>query len=276
MAIFDRRLLLLAFPALAACASIQGGSTSAAAVDAYAGKSVLDAAIEAAGGEAALAKVKELDWTGTAVVNAEGKTTEIEMQTIVRPLTYARTTSWPKAEGEKAARTIQAEFGRAWTVNRVVWTPMPEAEAAHENQQYSLYGVMTLVPLKDAGAKVEEKAPGADGARNLHVEHPKAPPMDLTFDKSGKLVRAAYSVRDPKGGAAPIPQVVEFSGEVASNGVKWPKKISIKQNGAPYFDLDIATFEARPDVSVIPLKHTLEQPGQPPARQGQPGDENAG
>ena len=98
--------------------------------------------------------------------------------------------------------------------------------------------------------------------------------MDLTFDGSGKLVRAAYSVRDPKGGATPIAQVAEFSGEVTSNGVKWPKKISIKQNGAAYFDLDIATFEARPDLSVIPLKHTLEQPGQPP--QGQPGDENAG
>lgn len=276
MAIFDRRLLLLAFPALAACASMQGGSTSAAAVDAYAGKSVLDAAIEAAGGEAALGKAKELDWTGSATVNAEGKTTEIALQTVVRPLTYARITSWPKADGEKAARTIQAEFGRAWTVNRVVWTPMSEAEAENENQQVSLYGVMTLVPLKEAGVKVEETAPGKDGTRNLHVEHPKAPPMDLRFDASGKLVRAAYSVRDPKGGAAPIPQVVEFSGEVTSNGVKWPKRITIKQNDAPYFDLDIATFEARADYSVIPLKHTLEQPGQPPARQGQPGDDNAG
>jgi hypothetical protein len=276
MAIFDRRLLLLAFPALAACASMQGGSTPAASADVFAGKSVLDAAIEAAGGEAALRKVKELDWTGSATVNADGKTTQIELQTIVRPMNYARITSWPKADGEKAARTIQAEFGKAWTVNRVTWTPMPEAEAVHENQQISLYGVMTLVPLKDAAAKVQETAPGKDGTRNLHVEYPKAPPMDLTFDTSGKLIRAAYSVRDPKGGAAPIPQVVDFSGEVTSNGVKWPKKISIKQNGAAYFDLDIATFEARPDFSVIPLKHTLEQPGQPSGRQGQPGDENAG
>ncbi len=272
MASFDRRLLLLALPALAACASMEGGT---AAADPYAGKSVLDAAIEAAGGETALAQVKELDWTGSAVVNADGKTTEIELQTIVRPFTYGRTTSWPRAEGEKAARTIQAEFGRAWTVNRVTWTPMSEAAGTHENQQYALFGVMTLVPLKEAGVKVEETARGEDGVRNLHVEHPKAPPMDLSFDKSGKLVRAAYSVTDPAGGAAPLAMVAEFSGEIDSNGVKWPKKISIKQNDKPYFDLDIATFEARPNISVVPLTHTLEQPGQQ-QRQGQPGDENAG
>jgi hypothetical protein len=275
MAIFDRRLLLLAFPALAACASIQGGSTgAAAAVDAYAGKSVLDAAIEAAGGEAALSKVKELDWTGTAVVNADGKTTEIEVQTVVRPLSYARTTSWPKAEGEKAARTIQAEFGRAWTVNRVTWTPMTEAEAAHENQQYALYGLMLLAPLKDAAATVKEAPVGTDGTRAIQITHPKAQPTELEFDSSGKLVRAGFSVRDPKGGAADIVQIAKFSGEIVSNGVKWPKRITIEQNGAPYFDLTIATFEARPNFAVIPLKHTLEQPGQPP--QGRPGDENAG
>lgn len=275
MAIFDRRLLLLAFPALAACASMEGApAASAAPGDVYAGKSVLDAAIEAAGGEAALGKVKEIDWSGTATVTADGKTTEVEVQTVVRPLTYARVTSWPKADGEKAARTVQAEFGNAWTVNRVTWTPMTPPEAEHENQQASLFGVMTLVPLKDASAKVQETAPGKDGTRNLHVEHPKAPPMDLTFDKTGKLIRAAYSVRDPKGGAAPLTQVAEFSGELASNGVKWPKKISIRQNDQPYRDIDIATFEARPTLSVIPLKHTLEQPGQPP--QGRPGDENAG
>lgn len=274
MVSFNRRLVIFAaFPALAACASMQGGSGG---TDVFAGKSVLDAAIAAAGGEAALGQVKELGWTGSAVVNADGKTTEIEVDAIVRPFTYARSTSWPKAEGPKAARTVQAEFGNAWTVNRVVWTPMPEAQAANEIQQVSLYGVMLLAPLKDPAAQVQETAPGKDGTRNLHVEHPSAPPMDLRFNAGGKLVRAAYSVRDPKGGATPISQVAEFSGEMISNGVKWPQRITIKQNDAPYLDLQLATFEARPNFSVKALEHTLEQPGQPPARQGEPGDENAG
>jgi hypothetical protein len=261
MTIFDRRLLLLAFPALAACASMQ--EASAPAADAYAGKSVLDAAIDAAGGEAALRQVKELGWTGTAVVNAGGKTTEIELETIVRPFSYARSTSWPKAEGKKAARTIQIEYGKAWTINRVVWTPMTEAETAHEIQQFALYGVMLLAPLRDPSATVKEAPIGADGTRAIQVTYPGAAPTELEFDASGKLVRAGLTVRDPKGGAADIVETVKFSGEMVSNGVKWPKRITIEQNGAPYFDLTLATFEARPSFSIKPLEHTLEQPGQP-------------
>jgi hypothetical protein len=234
---------------------------------------VLDAAIAAAGGEAALKQVKELGWTGSAVINEDGKTAEVEMSTVVRPFTYARSTSWPKGKTPAEGRTIQAQFGSAWTVNRVVWTPMPDAEAEHETQQNALYGVMLLTPLKDVGATVKEAPVGSDGTRAIQVTHPKATPTELEFDTNGKLVRAGFMVRDPKGGAD-IVQTATFSGEIVSNGVKWPKRITIEQNGAPYLDLQLATFEARPEISVKPLEHTLEFPDQPP--QGQPGDENAG
>lgn len=70
-----------------------------------------------------------------------------------------------------------------------------------------------------------------------------APPMDLRFNASGKLIQAGMTVKDAKGGAD-IVETVKFSGEIVSNGVKWPKKIVIEQNGAPYFDMEIATFEA--------------------------------
>lgn len=270
----------MGLPALGGCATTDSGSGGAAAAaqaktDVYAGKSVLDAAIAAQGGESALKAVKELDWTGTATVTADGKTTELEVHTIVRPYTFGRSTTWPKGQKEESAKTIQVDFGKAWSVSRVTWTPMPLAEEKHELQQFSHYGVMVLSTLKEPGVKVTETAPGKDGTRNLHVEHPKAPPMDLRFDASGKLIRIADSVVDPKDATKTIPQVIELSGEVVSNGVKWPQRISIKQNDQPYFDLQIAKFEARGDASVIPLKHTLEVPGQAQS-QGRPGDENAG
>jgi hypothetical protein len=264
--------------ALGACASTGGAASADAApakVDVYAGKSVLDAAIAAQGGETALKAVKEVDFSGTATVNAEGKMTEIEAQTIVRPFTFARSTSWPKGQKEESAKTIQMDFGKAWSVSRVTWTPMPLAQEKHEIEQFAIYGAMMLTTLKEPGVKVTETAPGKDGTRNLHVERPNTPAMDLRFDASGKLIRIADSVTDPKDAAKSIPQVVELSGEVVSNGVKWPQRIVIKQNDAPYFDLQIAKFEARGDNSVIPLKHTLEVPGQG-APQGRPGDENAG
>jgi outer membrane protein assembly factor BamE (lipoprotein component of BamABCDE complex) len=272
----------MGLPALSGCTTTDagaGGSASAAAspakADVYAGKSVLDAAIAAQGGETALKAVKELDWSGTATVNAEGKTTELEVQTIVRPYTFARATSWAKGAKEESAKTIQVDFGKAWSVSRVTWTPMAASEEKHEQQQFSHYGVMVLSTLKEPGVKVTETAPGKDGTRNLHVEHPKAPPMDLRFDASGKLVQISDSVVDSKDATKTIPQVIELSGEVVSNGVKWPQRISIKQNGLPYYDLQIAKFEARGDNSVQPLKHTLEVPGQA-QQQGRPGAENAG
>jgi hypothetical protein len=266
---------------LGACTTTDTGASGAAAaaapakVDVYAGKSVLDAAIDAAGGQAALSKVRELDWSGAATVNAGGKTTELLVQTIVRPFTFGRSTSWPKDQTEKQAKTIQMDFGKAWSVNRVTWTPMPPAQEKHEIQQYALYGVMMLSTLKEPGVKVTETAPGMDGTRNLHVEHPKAPPTDLRFDASGKLVHASNSVVDPEGKGPDIKQEIDFSGEVVSNSVKWPQKISIKQNGQPYFDLSITKFEARGDNSVTPLVHTLEDT-QTQARPDRSGAENAG
>lgn len=271
MALFKREIMAVALVALGACASApQEAAMTAAAPDAYSGKSVLDAAIEAAGGQAALSQIKELEWKGTATVNAEGKTTEIELETVVRPQSHwARSTSWTKTDGPKKARTIQAEQGKAWVVNRVTWTPMPEAQAIHENQQFSLYSVMTLVGLKGEGVTVKETAPGKDGTRNLHVEHPMAPPMDLRFNASGKLIQAGLTVKDPKGGAD-IVETVKFSGEIVSNGVKWPKKIAIQQNGAPYFDMEIASFEASPASKPRPLPHTLDDGQTPP--QDRPAD----
>lgn len=270
MAFFNRGLMAAAaFIALGACASAPQETTLAVADD-YSGKGVLDKAIAAAGGEAALSAVKEMEWKGTATVNVGGKTTEIELETVVRPQAHwARSTTWTKADGPKKAKTIQAEQGKAWLVNKVTWTPMPEAQAIHENQQFSLYSMMTLVRLKDEGAKVRETAPGKDGTRNLRVEHPMAPPMDLRFDASGKLIQAGLTVKDPSGGAD-IAETVTFSGEVVSNGVKWPKRITITQNGAPYYDMEIASFEASPASKPRPLPHTLDDGQTPP--QDRPAD----
>jgi hypothetical protein len=76
-------------------------------------------------------------------------------------------------------------------------------------------------------------------------------------------------VRDPKGGAD-IKETVTFSGEIVSNGVKWPKRITIQQNGAPFYDLEIATFEALSTPKPRPLVHTLDDGQTPP--QDRPSD----
>lgn len=269
MKVFKHAMMASALVALGACAST-GGTSASADAGVFAGKSTLDAAIDAAGGETALNAVKELEWTGKATVNAGGKTTNLNVITVLRPQTnWARTTSWTDEAGQKKARTLQAEMGKAWDVNVVNWTPLPEAQAVHENQQYGLYKLMLLAPLKAAGSTVSEGKVGADGVRTIKAQLEGGVPADLGFDATGKLVSASMSVRDPKGGAD-IAQTIKFAGEIVSNGVKWPKQISIQQNGAPYYDLELATFEANPTIKPRPLQHTLDD-GQTP-----PGDQDAG
>lgn len=245
--------------ALGACTTMEAGGPGAAAqatASVYAGKTVLDAAIEAAGGEAALSKVQELYWTGTAKVTAADKVTDLGVAMIVRPFLNARFSSWPAADGPKKARTTQVEQGKAWDINKTTWTPMPDAQAKHENQVMGLYSFMLLTPLKSADATVKEQPVAKDGSRAIQVIlHGQA--VELEFNTTGKLVRAGGSVADPKGGPD-IAQIATFSGEVISNGVKWPQHISIAQNGATVYEVDIAKFEASPTKVVRPMEQSMQ------------------
>lgn len=264
MNVFKHALMASALVALGACAT--SADTTAASADAgvFAGKSTLDAAIDAAGGQAALAAVKELEWTGKAKLTADGQTTDVNVLTVVRPQTnWFRTTTWTDAQGPKKAKTLQAEMGKSWDVSVVTWNPQPEAKGVHDNQQFSLYKLMLLSPLKAPGATVSEGS-AAGGVRTIKAQLEGGVPAELGFDTTGKLVSASFAVRDPKGGAD-IAQTVKFSGEVVSNGVKWPKQITIQQNGQPYYDLEIATFEALSTTKPRPLQHTLDDGQQPPS-----------
>lgn len=249
---------------LAGCATPGGDgagtpAANAAAANVYAGRSVVDVAITSAGGADALARVKELAWSGTTSTTTDGKTAAIGMQTVVRPGGYAEITSWPAATAKpdpKTLRTLRVEGAQAYNIHGAIWDPLTDAQRVVEAAQFDVYRMMLLTQLKDPAAKISE-LPAKDGLRTLHVEGLAAPPTDLSFDAAGKLVRASLSVRDPAGGAAPVAETMEFTGELASNGVKWPKHISVKRNGAPYAETELTTFEARPAIVPVTLPQTL-------------------
>ena len=265
-------LAAAALAALGACTTMADSGDTSAGMAAAPARAALASAMDAAGGEAALAKVKELYWTGTATVVADGKTTKQDMITVVRPDgQWARTSSWASGAESKTSRTLQVERGKAWDVNRQSWTPLPEAQATNENQRYGLYSFMLLTPLKASGAKADEQPAAADGMRTIKAQLATGQAADLKVDTSGRLVGAMMNVRDPAGGAD-IAQTVTFSGEVESNGVKFPKRITITQNGAPFYDLEIATFEAAPSHTPRPMTQSMQYEG----GQNNAGDENAG
>lgn len=263
---FSRNLLMAAaaLAALGGCSTTAAQDTAAPASGVYAGKSVLDAAIDAAGGEAALARVQELYWTGMATVTTDGKSAEKNAAVLVRPFSFYRVTTWAKGAEPRTASTTQAEQGKAWNVNRVSWNPMEEAGAKAENEQLGLFSLMLLTPLKADGVTVTEQPVGADGTRAIQATRAGAPATELEFNADGKLVRAGFTGTDPKTGAATA-EVYTFSGEIVSNGVKWPRHIKAERNGSVWFEIELATFEALPTKTVRPLEQAMQyESGGPP------------
>ena len=117
-------LAAAALTALGACTTVADPAGAGTNVTAPPAKGALISAMDAAGGEAALAKVKELYWTGTATVTAAGKTSKQDVITVVRPDgQWARTSSWASGAESKTSRTLQIERGKAWDVNRQAWNP---------------------------------------------------------------------------------------------------------------------------------------------------------
>jgi len=207
-----------------------------------AGDALLDRAMARAGGAAALSRAKVLRWTGTAKVFAGARVIEIGVSTTVRPWAGARSDSWLLADGPSKTRTLIIEGAQGWTERAGVRSPMPPAMLAHERAQYALYGLMLLTPLRDRGAKLTVEA----GRREITVSHTDAPTTVLIFDPDGRLAGARNDVPSPYPGGAAVHQDFRFEGEIVSRGVHWPRRLTIDQDGKPYFDLTLTTFEAGP------------------------------
>jgi len=164
--------------------------------------------------------------------------------TAVAPFAWARSASWIRTEGMAAERIMLIRTDGGWTQRDGDWSAMPAAAVAHERAQFAIYGLMLLSPLRDAGVVVS-RLPDREGLRGLAVAHPKAPPTQLWFDSAARLREARNAVPDPEGGA-PVSQLFRFSAEAVPNYPKWPRRLSIEQNGKPYFDLAFTRFRAVP------------------------------
>lgn len=230
----SRRLVLRAALALSA----------RPALAAEPGRELVEKAIAWAGGRRALEPAKVLAWTGEAVVHVGDRPIELGVDTTVRPFDYAHGISWLRAQGPAASRELLIEGDKGTVVRLGASSPMPEAMRVHETQQYAIYGLMRLLPLLEPGVLVKTMSDDDGGLNWVEAAHPKAPRARMGFEADGRLARLTDTVDSPDGGAA-IPQVFTFEGEIAGAGVRWPRKLSIAQNGKPFFDLTLSTFNPR-------------------------------
>jgi hypothetical protein len=206
--------------------------------------SLLDAGIAAAGGHEALSNVAVLKWTGEATVHAGDRTIELGVQTRMSATVPpgVRSDSWLRDQGPGTRRTLDLGPHFGFMVRDDKRTQMPAPMLAHERLQYATYTVMLLAPLQSERVALERR-PDVDGLRVLHAELPGAAPADLYFDAGGRVMRLENVVPDADDGKRRIAQRFDFSGTIESRGVRWPQAIRIAQDGKPFFELRLSTFE---------------------------------
>lgn len=229
---FARRSFLFGLPAAAAFA----------AIPAAAEPPILDRAMRRMGGRAALSRVRRLRWQGDAIVHAGGRDVAIGVDTEVVPFSWARSRTWLAAEGAARSRTLVITPDAGWVERDGRADPLPAPMVAHERAQYGIYGLMLLAALAERPSAVRWM-PGDGAFYVLEADLPPAPPTRLFFDADARLAGARNNVVNPEGGAD-IAQHFVFSAEVMPGPVKWPRRLTIAHDGAPFFELDLRRFEA--------------------------------
>jgi hypothetical protein len=205
---------------------------------------LLDRAIAAAGGAQRLESYPAFEWKGRAAVHGQ-RTITIEGRWQVEPPDRAVVETHDSAPGAGSPRRMILDGARGWGQRDGPPEPLPDALVAHEREQFYLYYLLRLVPLRSAGFQLTPLAPDSSGHEGLRVTSPGRRDVDLYFDKAAHPARLVTSLADPATGKE-IVEELRFVGLVEKQGVRWPRRIEITWDGRPYFELDIDEFSARP------------------------------
>ncbi len=206
---------------------------------------IVSRAIEHAGGVAALERARTLVWDGDATVHVRGRTVELSGRWAVQPPDSAVVATWERSRGPASTRRLILSGTRGWFERDGQLAPMPPAVLANEREQFYLYNVMRLVPLRAAGVQVIAIPPDSLGQRGVRVTQAGRPDVDAYVDASGRLSHLRTRVTDAMSGNQAV-EDVWLSGVVEADGVRWPRTIRLTLDGAPYFELDIRTLRTLP------------------------------
>jgi hypothetical protein len=231
---------------LLVCTACASAGAPAPAADAP--ERILARAIEQAGGAAALERATALLWEGDATVHAGGRTVSIAGRWAVQPPDTAVVSTWEASRGPESVRHLVVAQPRGWTVRGGAFTPMPPAMLASEREEFYLYSVMRLVPLREPGVALAAIPADSLGQRGIRARRAGRPDVELFVDGAGRLAHLRVVLPDGYDGR-PVRQDVWLAGSIEAEGVRWPRTIRITQDGAPFFDLALRSLRVQPAVT---------------------------
>ena len=197
---------------------------------------ILDNAIQQAGGATALEAARALTWDGNATVYAGDRTVNIAGRWQVQPPDTAIVATYDTTRGPSTTRSMVIAAPRGWMVRNDSFNVLPDPLIANERDAFFLYDVIRLVALRDSAVRLSRISADSLGQRGFRAEQSGRPAVELFVDSTGRLSHVRLMVADP-GGGAPVQQDAWLEGELTSGGIRWPQRLRLTMNGAPYFDL---------------------------------------
>lgn len=192
-------------------------------------------------------RVTQLHWEGTLRIFVGNNHLPLGVSATVQPFGRVRSDSWLTNEGPGKRRTLVIDGAQGWSEGAGKRVELSPQQLMHERQQYAAYAYMLEgppPPPKPKKRKKNEPEPPIDYAQTMTrvVEQNGFPPATLTW-LGGRLAYLDIVVDPPQPGPK-INERYTFSGEILSNGVRWPRQITITQDGRAYQELTLQAFEA--------------------------------
>jgi hypothetical protein len=219
------------------CAPTGGGASPENATP----RQMLERAIRQAGGEGPLTAARALVWRGQGVAHAGEHHVNIVGDWEIQPPDTAIVSSYEVARGQETTRSLVLAAPRGWLVSGTSFRRMPATLLANERDQFYLYDVIRLVPLRAPGVTLTPIAPDSLGQPGFRAEQPDRPAVDLYFSANGRLAHLRADVHDAAS-AATKRQDMWLSGTIESAGVRWFREMKMTMDGEPYFDLTVRSL----------------------------------
>ncbi len=191
----------------------------------------------AAGGEAALRRVRAVAWSGTVRMMLGKVPVDLNVETRIEPFVRGRADTWLASDGRSTARTVMVERDSAFLVHEGAQTPLAREQARFERQQLGVYGYLLLAPAFVSAAS----------ATRLNAAREGYPPIALTLARDGRIASAEYQIGVPDRDGLSVRQHFSFVGSLSSSGIRFPRIIMIAQDGRQLSRLTISDFSVELD-----------------------------
>jgi hypothetical protein len=227
---------------------VLGGHADLSADDAA--RALLNRAISAAGGAGNLQRHRVLAWHGTAMVTVSGRTVRIEGDWRIEPPDRAHIETFEVDKGPVSMRSLFIDGDKGWTTKDGKSIVLPQLFVGNEREQFYLYWLVRLVPMLDQEFRLTTVAPDAQRRPGFRVERDGRRDATLYFTPEARLARIVTTVTDPTSGAD-LTQELRFTGDLAANGIRWPRRIQVVQKDTVFFDVELSALET-PETLEIP------------------------